>query len=526
MPRAASMVHNRAITDASERSRARGPLAMSPVDVKVIRGGRMLDPRADEPLPVDILIEGDTIREIGARGMPAPRDAAAIDAAGRLLIPGLVNLHTHSHYALAKGIGDAWTLEMLLHAGSWVAGSRTLDDLHLCSSLAAAEMVRNGCTTCCDMVLQLPLPTSEGIAAVARGYLDVGMRAVVAPAIADRTFWQSIPGLLDAMPAALRASVARVAAAPLEASLGNCADILRRWPFDRDQVRPAIAPTIPLLCTDRFLVAASRLAGEHGAGLHTHLAESKVQAIAAVRRYGRSLTAQLDDLGVLGDRCVAAHAIWLDAEDLQRLADRGVSVAHNPGSNLRLGNGIAPVRAMLDAGIAVGIGTDASACSDQLNMFEAMRLATLVSRTETPDWGRWLGSSHVLRMATSDGARALGFDRIGRLEPGAKADIVFLDLGDVHYLPLNHARNQLVNCENGAAVDSVMIGGQMVLDHKAFTTIDYDRLRTRVLEAVERLAAANAARRAEVEPLTSVVGAFCVGLAQEPHHVHRYVAPG
>jgi 5-methylthioadenosine/S-adenosylhomocysteine deaminase len=492
-------------------------------DTKVIRGGCVLDPCDDRPRRVDIVIAGDTIVEIGAPGMPAPPAALIVAAQDRLLIPGLVNAHTHSHYTLAKGIAGAWNLEMLIHAGPWAAGSRTLEDLHLGSMLGAVEMVRKGCTACCDMVLQLPLPTPEGMANVARGYLDVGMRAVVAPALADRTFWESIPGLLDALPASMRRSVEDLAAKPFDASFERCKDIFANWPFDRDQVRPAIAPTIPLLCSDAFLVAASRMSREFGVGFHTHLAESKAQAISAKRRYGQSLTAHLARLGVLGEGCVAAHAIWLDANDMRRLAASGTSVAHNPGSNMRLGNGIAPVRAMLDAGINVGIGTDASVCSDQLNMFESMRLATLASRVETPDYERWLGPAQALRMATANGAKALGFDRIGELRPGYKADIVFLDLTDINYLPLNVATNQVVYCENGAAVESVMIGGRLVLDHRVITTIDHAQLVARVREAAERLALANAPRRAETEPLASIVGRFCVGLAREPHHVHRYI---
>lgn len=498
---------------------------MTQPDFKVIRGGCMLDPQLDTPKSVDILIAGDSILEIGAPGMAVPAGAAVVTAADRLLIPGLVNAHTHSHFTLAKGIAGAWNLEMLISAGSWVAGNRSLDDLHLGSLLGAVEMVKKGCTACYDMVLQLPQPTLEGVTNVARGYLDVGMRAVVAPALADRTFWQSIPGLLEAIPASLRMAVEQVATVPFEESIRRCETIFAGWPLDRDRVRPAIAPTIPLLCSDEFLVAARRLSREYGVGFHTHLAESKVQAVSALRRYGRSLTAHLDQLGLFGPDFVAAHAIWLDADDMRRLADNGASVAHNPGSNMRLGNGNAATRAMLDAGINVGIGTDTSSCSDQLNMFEAMRLTTFVSRSETPDYERWLGPADALHMATVNSAQALGFERIGRLEAGYKADIVFLDLTNINYVPLNVALNQVVFCENGAAVDSVMIDGKLVLDRGRFTTIDYDALVARVHEAASRLASANAGRRAEIEPLADIIGQFCVGLARDPHHVHRYVQP-
>ena len=178
---------------------------------------------------------------------------------------------------------------------------------------------------------------------------------------------------------------------------------------------------------------------------------------------------------------------------------------------------------MAAAGVAVGIGTDTSSCADQLNMFEAMRLASFTSRAETPDYGRWLGALDVLDMATLGSARVLGFDRIGRLEPDHAADIVFLDLRDLNYVPLNDARNQVVYCENGAAVDSVMIAGRMVYDRGRFTTIDYERLVERANARAAELAEANADLRREMDAVADVVGAFCVGLAREPYHVHRYV---
>ena len=491
--------------------------------VKVIRGGELLDAGAARPRPADLLIEGDTIREMGAPGLTVPEGAEIVDATGRLLMPGLANAHTHSHHTLGKGLSGEWTLEMLLNAGPWAAGCRTREDLYLGAQLGAAEMIAKGCTACYDMVLELPVPSVEGMTCVAQAYADIGMRAVVAPAIADRTFWTSIPNLVAAVPEDLRGPIERVAAAPGEVSLEGARQVLSAWPFDRSMVRPAIAPTIPLLCSDDFLRAAGNLAREFDVYFHTHLAESKAQAVTAMRRYGGTLTQHVDELGLLGPSFGGAHAVWLDPDDMRRLADRGASIAHNPGSNMRLGNGVAPVRAMREAGINVGIGTDASNCSDQLNMFESMRIAALASRIHDPDYMRWLPPAEVLEMATVGSAKLLGFDDIGRLAPGYKADIVFLDLSNISYLPLNNATTQVVFCESGAGVATVMIGGRIVYDQGRFTTIDFDGLRTRVIETATRLASANAARRAEFDALEPIVAAFCVGLAQSPYHVDRYV---
>ena len=287
----------------------------------VIRGGRVLDIRGHRADFADILLAGDRIDEIGPPGLASPEGAAEIDASGRLLIPGLVNAHTHGHGSLGKGLGDRWTLELLLNAGPWITGQRSLDDKYLAAKLNAAEMVLKGCTAAYDLYFEFPSPTEEGMAAVAQGYADVGARAVIAPMMADLSLFEAIPGLMDALPDDLRASVEAVRLSPAERHLEACRGLLRDWPHDADRLRLDLAPTIPLHCSDEFITGCRDLADEHGAGLHMHLAESKAQAVSAITRYGKSLTAHLADLGFLGPNFTAAHCVWLDGDDMARLAD-------------------------------------------------------------------------------------------------------------------------------------------------------------------------------------------------------------
>src|SRR6267378_7321286 len=356
----------------------------------IIRGGRVLDIEKGTAAPADILIRDDTIAEIGAPGLAAPEDAAVVSAERKLIHPGLVNAHTHAHGNLAKGMGDRWTLELLLTAGSWISGGRSLEDKHLSAKLGAVEMVLKGCTASYDLPLEWPAPTSEGLDAVGSAYATVGMRAVVAPMVADRTFYEAIPGLLEVLPPTLQQEVEKLRPAPWKTSVDSMRRALSGWKLDRDQVRLAVAPTIPHHCSDEFIRACVALAAEHGVGLHTHVAESKVQAIVGLQRYGKTLTAHLDDLGVIGERFTVAHGVWLDGDDMQRLGDRGASIAHNPGSNMRLGNGLADMRGMLERQVNVGVGTDGANCSDNLNMYEAMRLASLASKAQGPDIEHWL----------------------------------------------------------------------------------------------------------------------------------------
>src|SRR5215471_798069 len=491
----------------------------------ILRGGRVLDIAAGTADFADILIEDDTIREIGLAGLAAPEDAAEISAARRLLHPGLVNAHTHGNGNLAKGMGDRWTLELLLTAAPWINDNRNAEDKYLSTQLGAVEMVLKGCTACYDLSFEWPAPSSEGLALAGKAYADVGMRAVVAPMVADRSFYEAIPGLTEALPPPLRTRIAELRLPPAESTLAAIRGALRGWSFDRDQARPAVAPTIPHHCSDRFILGCADLAREFGLGVHSHVAESKVQAVTGVRLYGRTQTAYLDTLGVLGPHFTVAHGVWLDAEDMARLGDHGASVAHNPGSNMRLGSGLADARAMLERRVNLGIGTDGASCADNQNMYEAVRLTSFVSKVQGPDWQRWLTTREAALAATEGGALALGFgDRIGRLAPGYKADIVMLDLDHPNWLPLNDPVNQLVHTEDGTAVDSVMIGGRLVVDNHKLLTVDLGRLRDRVAEARERLAAANADNRRLYEALEPVVGSYCPGLARTPYHVHRYGA--
>ncbi len=491
----------------------------------ILRGGRVLDIAAGTAQLADILIEGETIREIGPPGCAAPEGATEISAARRLLHPGLVNAHTHGHGNLAKGMGDRWTLELLLTAAPWITGNRSLDDRYLSTQLGAVEMVMKGCTACYDLSFEWPLPTVEGLALVAQAYADLGMRAVIAPMVADRSFYEAIPGLTEAMPPALQARVAELRLPPAEATLAAIGAAFADWRFDREQICPAVAPTIPHHCSDGFILGCARLARELDVGLHSHVAESKVQAVTGIRLYGMTQTAHLDRLGVLGPQFTVAHGVWLDDDDMARLGGHGASVAHNPGSNMRLGGGLADSRAMLDRGVNLGIGTDGANCSDNQNMYEAMRLASFVSKVRGPDWRRWLSTREAALAATEGGARALGFaGRIGRIAPGYKADIVMLDLDHPNWLPLNDPVNQLVHTEDGGAVASVMIGGRLVLDDRRLVTVDLGRLRTRVEAARDRLAAANADNRRLYEALEPVVGSHCPGLARAPYHIDRYGA--
>jgi guanine deaminase len=493
------------------------------VPFTVVRGGRLLDIDRRQAVPADILVKGDTIAEIGRPGLAAPEGAATIDAHNRLMHPGLINAHTHGPGNLAKGLHDRWSLELLLTASQWTGIGRTLEDKYLSAKIGAAEMLLKGCTAAYDLAAEFPLPSVEGLSAMARAYEDAGMRCVLAPMVADLSFFEAIPGLMERLSPALQKEVESFRLAPWKATTQQMRKALRKWPFEK--VHLALAPTIPHHCSDAFLISCRDLAREYDVGIHSHVAESKVQVIAGYKRYGSTLAAHMDELGLVTDRFTVAHGVWLDDDDMKRLGDRGASVAHNPGSNMRLGNGLADMRGMLNAAVNVAIGTDGASCSDNQNVYEAMRLASFASKVQGPDHERWVSTEEALRAATEGGARALGLaGQIGRIAPGYKADIVFLDLHHVNWIPMNDPVNQVVHAEDGNAVHSVMVGGRLVVEDRKLTTVD--------LAALAAEAAASQARRAKpmgdahklYQRLEKVVGTFCPGLAKAPLHIHRFGA--
>ena len=491
-------------------------------EMTVLRGGLVLDAESRAAGRRDILVAAGVIREVGPPGMAAPEGAPERDVSDRIVIPGLVNAHTHGHGSFAKGRGDLWSLELLLNAGPWIGAERSHEDKYLATLLNAADMIRRGCTAVYDLTWEQPRPSVEGMHRVARAYDAIGMRALVAPMMADLSFHEVVPGLLESLPADLRGTVEGWRLDPFQSSIDACRDVLATWPFDTGRIRFGLAPTIPMHCTDAFLVACARLSDEFQCPVQTHMAESKLQALVGRDRYGKTPTAHFDDLGLVTDRFTAGHGVWLDDDDMKRLADRGASVAHNPASNMRLGSGLAAVRALVGAGVNVGLGSDGSNSSDNQNMVEAMRLAAYVSRVLTHDPREWVSSAEALRMATAGGARAMGFDgSIGRVAEGFKADLAFLDLRDLAYVPLNDPFNQLVYADDGASVTHVMIDGRFVYEDRRFTTIDLERTIAEVEAAKERLDRATADRKEVVAALEPLVADHCVCFSARPYHVRR-----
>jgi guanine deaminase len=462
-----------------------------------IRNGLVLPSAYDEPLPLDILLNGSLISEVG-RQINAPPDTKIVDASGHLVIPGLINAHVHGRENLLKGLVDNRPLEAWLLQLAALSDERTPDDQYVSVALGAIEMLKHGATSTYELFTHIPVITPESIAAVLRAYSDVGLRAIVAPSVADIPYHRTIPGFTERLdPSLLSALDELFPRRDGHELLRIVAQAVTDWRTTAGEnlVRMAIAPVIPERCSDEFLAACRDLAEAHALPLHTHLLETKVQAVERQRRDGCSTPIVLDRLGLLTSSTSLAHAIWVTDADIDLIARRGCAVIHNPISNLKLGSGRMPMRKMMEQHVHLAIGTDGCASADHQNLFEAIRVAAYLHRPFEPDYESWPRAVQILDAVWEGGAHALGLGgKLGRIAPGYLADIVLLDLDSEALTPLNHVANQLVMCETGLSVRTVIVDGRIVFERGKMTLVDAAAIRARARETARRLSRTNVDR--------------------------------
>jgi cytosine/adenosine deaminase-related metal-dependent hydrolase len=340
----------------------------------------------------------------------------------------------------------------------------------------------------------------------------------------DLPFLQTIPGLEESLPDDLKKTVGALQAAPASQLLALTDGFIRRRHRSAGgRIEVAVAPSIPAGCSDEFLTGCVALAREHGVGIHTHLDETKVEAVQARRRWGISATRHLASIAMFGPNLTAAHSIWITEEDMSLLSAEGVTIAHNPASNMRIGSGLAPIREALDHGIEVALGTDGAGASDSLDMYTAMRMAALVNRVRFGyEQDRWLGSRDVFKMATGGGAQALGGIPVGMLERGALADVVLLRLDAVELTPLNDALNALVFRETGSCVETVIVDGRVVVENGDVLTVDERAVREHAVEAAERMVRDNQELWRLAAAVTPYLGDCCRELAKTDLGIERF----
>ncbi len=449
------------------------------------------------PFAADILIEGTAIRSIGT-GLTARPDAQIIDGRGKLVMPGLVNAHTHSSETFLRGRYERMPLELwLLYAYPLLMndpiGERLL---YLRSLLLAMESLRNGVTTLCDDFFDPPRHDLDRLATVFRAYDDAGIRANVSSAAMNVHTLDALPFAREVTPLALQELLDFGPPMSAEAYADYCRAAFSSLHGMSGRLRFMIAPSAPQRCTPDLMAACMDLAVENHVPFHTHVLETKTQAVIGLVGYNKSLIAYMHDLGLLKRNTTIAHSVWVSDEDIELMGRAGVSIAHNAVSNLKLGAGIAPIRRLLDAGVTVGLGTDGVSSNDTSRIFDVMRVAGLVHSAAGPNYERWLKADEILAMATIGGAKTAMLEQVtGSLEVGKSADLVVLNMRNYPFQPLNDIAKHLVYSENGSSIETVMVAGRVVIEDGRLTTVDEQA----VLDEISELVPAYLAEHAELE---------------------------
>ncbi len=449
------------------------------------------------PFAGDVLVEGGTIKAIGEALVAGP-DARIIDGRGKLVMPGLVNAHTHSSETFLRGRYERMPLEIwLLYAYPLLMNDAIGERLlYLRSLLLAMESLRTGVTTFCDDFFDPPRHDLDRLATVFRAYDDAGIRANVSSAVMNVHTLDALPFAREVMPAELQALLDFGPPMTASAYIDYCRSAFSSLHGRSGRLNFMIAPSAPQRCSPDLMAACMDLAVEKHVPFHTHILETKTQAVTGHRLHGKSLIAYMHDLGLLKRNTTIAHSVWVSDEDMRLMGDAGVSVAHNAVSNLKLGAGIAPVRRLLDAGVTVGLGTDGVSSNDTSRIFDVMRVAGLVHSAAGPDYEGWLAADEILAMATIGGAKtAMLEEATGSLEVGKAADLLILDLRSYPFMPLNDVAKHLVYSENGSSIETVMVAGRIVMENRRLTTVDEQA----IFDEIAELVPAYLAEHAELE---------------------------
>lgn len=447
----------------------------------LIRGALVVTLDADDRiLPSgDILIENGVIAAVGEMDASLAANCdRIIDGTHRLVMPGLVNAHTHSPLSVVHGAYD-----LLNHRASmWLfqayTANRTPREVYVSTMLNCIEMLLSGTTATLDHFPEQAFGPEDVEAAVS-AYRDSGMRAQVALRIFDGEYTDILPPG-GSLPDKLRADVERLnpyAPRSVPELRELCADSIERWHGDSGRIGIGPAPSNPMRCSDELLEMCAGFVDRYGVGVHTHLLETEVQTRIARELYGTTTVKHLDDLGLLTPNLSCAHTIWIDDDDIELMAERGASVVHNPESNLLSACGLAPIPTMLAMGVNVGLGSDGSCSSGDQAIHRAMKLATAIHRNGEPDRTRWVSTRQALAMATAGGAAAMfAKDTFGALQAGQAADMVLYDLTRPWWSPVNDPIHQFVQSETGAGVDTVIVAGKVLVEGGKITAFDADSL--------------------------------------------------
>ena len=409
----------------------------------------------DEVKKTSIYIEGDKIAAIGEKPADFVEDKV-IDGTDKLVIPGLVNCHTHSYMAFMRNVADDLSfMDWLFGTIDPIEQQMTDEDTYWGACLAIIEMMKSGTTCFNDMQMNIHQTT--------RAVKESGMRAVISRGLVGSGNDE--------------AGQVRLAQAYEERDAAK----------DCDRLTFMLGPHAPYTCDDGFMRIVSDEAKKNNMRIHVHLSESVSEIEQIKEKYGCSPIEMADKNGLFDMPAIAAHCVQVSDEDIAILKEKGVSVVTNPASNMKLGNGFAPIPKMLEAGVNVCLGTDGAASNNSLNMFHELSLLTLIHKgvNKTP---QCVSAREGFRIATLNGAKALGLEsEIGSIEVGKKADLAILNLNTPSLTPRNNLIAGLSYSANGSEVETVMIDGKITMENRKVLTMDEELVYKKVNDIIVRM---------------------------------------
>ena len=379
-------------------------------------------------------------------------DCRVIDCTGKALLPGLINTHCHAAMTLQRNQADDIPLMAWLNDHIWpFEAKQTKEDIALGMTLGMAEMLLGGITSFVDMYFE----EDHCVEVVDR----MGMRAVLGCSYFDATIDKTLSSAERAVKAAA----------------------------GKERIRISVAPHAPYTVSDENLKRGKCFAEEHGLDYMVHAAETQDELKQVAERYGTTPVRLLDRLGLLDERTVLAHCVWVDEEEIALLRERGVTVAHNAQSNMKISSGVAPVTKMVDAGVCVTLATDGSSSNNDLDLWEEMRSAAFMQKVSTMN-PLSLPAYEVLKMASANGARAMGHEgELGVIREGALADLIVVDLEKPHLQPIHDLVADLVYCGKASDVETVVIDGRVVVENRRIKGLDLKELYRKISETVQRI---------------------------------------
>ena len=394
---------------------------------------------------MNVIIDGNRIVYVGKELKEDINVEKTIDGKDKLLMPGLVNAHTHVGMSLLRNYADDLPLMKWLEEKIWPEEAKlTSEDVYWGSLLSMIEMIENGATSFCDMYFFMD--------AVGQAAEKIGMRTVLTRGMTENP------------------------SDPMK-SINETKDLHKHWHNKNNGlITVMVAPHSPYTCGTDFLKTCVDLAKELETGIHIHLSETKKEVEDSIKEFGMTPIKRMDSIGMFDVHTIAAHCVHVTEEDMLLMKEKNVYPVNNPGSNLKLASGFAPVQRMLDLEIPVSLGTDGASSNNNLNMFEEINLAALVNKAVNLD-ALSVGAFDALKMGTINGAKALNFKNLGSIEEGNIADVILIDLDKPHLYPRHNMTSALAYTVQGSDVETVIIDGNIVMENREFKNIDVDEVK-------------------------------------------------